>query len=88
MSDFTSVLGIAAGILSASANIPQALKTWRSGETDDLSLRMLSLLFTGLVLWSIYGFVKPDWFVAVANFVSASSVGYVLAIKAWNLWHS
>lgn len=36
--------------------VPQAVKCWRTGETEAISLRMFAVRAFGLLLWTIYGF--------------------------------
>ena len=51
------------------------------GATDDLSLKMLLALFTGLSLWIAYGAVIGDLIIIAANAIGASLVGTVLGCK-------
>jgi MtN3 and saliva related transmembrane protein len=61
------VLGLAAGALTTTAYLPQAVRTLRSGSARDLSLAMLLLLITGIVLWLAYGALAGLTAVVVAN---------------------
>ena len=63
----TTVLGLVAAALTTAANIPQVVKAWRTGETDDLSLRMTLTLAAGLAMWAIYGVMKSDPVIVAAN---------------------
>ena len=42
---------------------------------------MLSALTFGLVLWIIYGVLKSDWVIVLANVVGALLAGAVLCFK-------
>ena len=79
--DATTILGVLAGLITAASNIPQVIKTWREGATEDLSLKMLLLLAAGLSLWSLYGFLKPDPFVMLSNLFSACLTFYLVLAK-------
>ncbi len=52
-----TIIGLAAGICTTIAFLPQAVKTWKSKSAKDLSLGMYSILCTGILLWLIYGFL-------------------------------
>jgi MtN3 and saliva related transmembrane protein len=53
MSTFTTVIGLAAAVCTTAANLPQLKKAWTTGQTDDISLKMLLLLGCGLGLWVV-----------------------------------
>jgi MtN3 and saliva related transmembrane protein len=81
MPDTTTVLGFAAAALTSLSYIPQARKALPRGATDDLSLKMLLALFTGLCLWIAYGAIIGDPIIIAANAVGAGLVGTVLGCK-------
>ncbi|MEK7253220.1 MAG: SemiSWEET transporter [Bacteroidota bacterium] len=66
-----TMLGLMAACLTTGAYIPQVVKTWRSGTTDDLSLTMFLMMFTGTICWLIYGFYRNDFPMILANAVAA-----------------
>lgn len=76
-----SWIGAAAAVLTSLSYIPQVRKAWPRGSTGDLSLKMLSALTTGLVLWIVYGLLREDWVIVAANGVGATLSGSVLAFK-------
>jgi MtN3 and saliva related transmembrane protein len=80
--DLTSnVLGILAALLTTVANVPQVIKCVRTGESADLSLKMLIALALGLLLWLSYGVMRSDFIIAVANGTSLGLVGVLLGFK-------
>ena len=80
--DFTSnVLGILAALLTTVANVPQVIKCVRTGESADLSLKMLITLALGLLLWLSYGLMLGDFIIAAANGTSLCLVGVLLGFK-------
>jgi MtN3 and saliva related transmembrane protein len=80
--DLTSnVLGILAALLTTVANVPQVIKCVRTGESADLSLKMLITLALGLSLWLSYGVMRNDFIIAVANGISLGLVGVLLGFK-------
>ncbi|RCK04329.1 hypothetical protein TH5_20410 [Thalassospira xianhensis MCCC 1A02616] len=64
---FETVLGLLAGSLTTIAFLPQVIRTWRTRSTADISLVMFLILCTGIALWLVYGLVRGDWPVIIAN---------------------
>ncbi|CAN5490933.1 SemiSWEET transporter [soil metagenome] len=65
--EMVTFIGLAAGLCTTLAFLPQAVKTWKSKSAKDLSLGMYSILCTGIILWLIYGILKSDIPIIVAN---------------------
>ena len=65
-------LGYVAGFLTAVAYIPQVWKVWSDRSTDDISLKMILVLSTGLALWCVYGIAVGQWPIIIANAVSVA----------------
>lgn len=74
-------IGIGAAVLTSLSYIPQVQKAWPRGSTEDLSLKMLVVLTTGLLLWVGYGLLKADWVIVAANSVGAALSAAVLSFK-------
>ncbi|MEA2942628.1 MAG: MtN3 and saliva related transrane protein [Bradyrhizobium sp.] len=74
-------IGACAAVLTSLSYIPQVRKAWPRGSTADLSLKMLTALTTGLLLWIVYGLLKSDWVIVAANCIGATLSGSVLAFK-------
>jgi MtN3 and saliva related transmembrane protein len=53
-----TLIGAAAAFCTTVSYIPQLRKCWKTGETGDLSLKMLLLLASGLGLWLLYGYLR------------------------------
>jgi MtN3 and saliva related transmembrane protein len=85
MEYFSSMVGLLAAALTSLSYIPQLRKAWPRGATDDISLKMLIALCLGLALWIVYGLIRSDWVVAIANLAGLSLVGAVLACKVRDL---
>ena len=60
-------MGTTAAFCTTASYLPQLRKCWRTGETGDLSLRMLLLLAAGLALWLIYGTLRGDAVIIIAK---------------------
>jgi MtN3 and saliva related transmembrane protein len=65
-----TAVGALAAICTTLSYFPQLKKCWQTGATGDLSLTMFLVLFLGLSLWVVYGFLKSDYVVLSANCVS------------------
>jgi MtN3 and saliva related transmembrane protein len=74
-------IGGSAAFCTTASYIPQLRKCWATGETGDLSLKMLLLLATGLALWLLYGFLRSDPVIMLANGVSLALLGGILFFK-------
>ena len=81
MTQFTDVVGYAAGLLATAAFVPQVAKTFKARSARDISLGMYLLFCAGVGLWLVYGFLIASWPVVVSNFVTLVLAGAVLALK-------
>ncbi len=75
------LLGLAAGMLTTIAFLPQVIKTWKSRSAKDLSLGMFSLFCAGVVLWLTYGILVRDIPVIAANFMTLMLASTLLFFK-------
>ncbi len=75
------ILGLAAGMLTTIAFLPQVIKTWKSRSAKDLSLGMFSLFCAGVVLWLTYGILVRDIPVIAANFMTLMLASTLLFFK-------
>ncbi|WP_425989931.1 SemiSWEET family sugar transporter [Afipia sp. DC4300-2b1] len=80
-----TVLGLVAATLTSLSYVPQVIKAFPRGATDDISLKMLIALLTGLLLWVFYGLLKTDLVIVAANSVGSLLVGAMLAFKLRDL---
>ena len=81
MSTVVTVIGLAAAVCTTAANVPQLKKAWTTGQTDDLSLKTLLLFGCGLVLWVVYGVLKEDVVIVLANGISLALLAALLYLK-------
>jgi MtN3 and saliva related transmembrane protein len=63
----TQILGLVAGVLTASSLLPQVVKTIKEKKADEVSLVMLFVLLAGVSLWIVYGFKKDDFPIIATN---------------------
>lgn len=73
-----NIIGFGAAFLTTVAFVPQALKTWRTKSTKDISVWMFLLLFLGLVLWLLYGVLTYNLPIIVANITTLCLAGIIL----------
>jgi len=65
--DTTQIIGLTAGILTASSLLPQLIKTIKEKEAEDISLVMLMVLLSGISLWIYYGIRRDDFPIIITN---------------------
>lgn len=82
---FETAIGTVAAFFTTVSYVPQVRKAWRTRHTGDLSLKMLAILSMGLALWVVYGFMKGDWVIVVANFISLSMLANLIVFKVIEL---
>jgi len=71
MTHFIESIGLLAAFLTTTAFFPQVIKTVKTKSTGDLSLPMYTLMFSGTVSWLIYGLLKSDLPITLANAISS-----------------
>lgn len=65
--NWTQVIGMIAGILTASSLLPQLIKTLKEKKAEDVSIGMLVVLFLGVGLWIVYGVMRDDLPIIITN---------------------
>lgn len=63
------IIGFVATTLSVLAFIPQAVKSWKTKSTKDISLGMYSIFTTSQILWFTYGILIVSWPLIIANVI-------------------
>ena len=66
------VIGIFATFFSLWSTVPQIKKFLRTKKTVDISKWLIISLIVGLSLWVLYGIVKGDIVIAVANAIGVT----------------
>lgn len=77
----TTFIGLAAAAGTTFSYVPQLLKVWRTGEAGDVSLRMLLVLFAGVLLWTVYGVRQRDVVIIVSNATSLVFLTAIIVLK-------
>lgn len=75
------LIGLAAGVLTTVAFVPQVLKVWRTRSARDLSLAMYLVFTTGVALWLLYGILIDSRPLVVANAVTFVLALFILVMK-------
>jgi len=77
---YVDILGYVAGILVVISLLPQAIKSWKTKSTKDISLIRYVIYVTGLILWITYAIIIGNGPVALMNII-----GLILAISILGL---
>lgn len=64
------ILGLIAGCIGLFSWIPQLRTTWKYKLHEGIDLRTLSIMFTALSMWCVYGVLKQAWAVSLSNLFS------------------
>ena len=75
------MIGFIAACLTTFGFIPQVVKVVKSKDTESISLVMYVMSVTGMSLWMIHGIYQGDVALIIANSVSVSLAGIILAYK-------
>ena len=75
--DFTTFVGPVAAFCTT----VRTRKCWATGSAGDLSMKMFLTLTAGVALWVVYGFLKSDIAIIVANVVSFALLSGILYFK-------
>lgn len=78
---YVELIGLLAATLTTISFIPQVYKVWKHKNAQSLSLTMYLLMFTGVVLWEVYGILIQSLAVIVANIITALLLLIILYFK-------
>jgi MtN3 and saliva related transmembrane protein len=81
MNGFIEVIGLAAGLLTTTAFLPQVWKIYRTKSGKDISARMFTLFSAGIVLWLIYGILLQSLPLILSNAVTLALSLTIIALK-------
>ena len=79
--DFTTLIGLVAAFCTTVSYYPQLKKCWATGSAGDLSSKTFMMLSAGVGLWVVYGFLKNDFVIIIANAVSLTLLMGILYFK-------
>lgn len=75
------VLGLVATCLSTSSFIPQVWRTWKTRDVSGISLPTYAIITVGLALWLVYGILRNDLPLTIANSVMVVLTGSIAVMK-------
>lgn len=77
----SDIVGYCAAALTTASFIPQALHTFQTKDVSGISLGMYSSFTMGVSLWLAYGVLLQAWPIVIANTITLSMAGAILAMK-------
>jgi MtN3 and saliva related transmembrane protein len=75
------VIGYMAAICTTISLLPQVYKTYTTQSSKDLSLGTFFILASGLLLWTIYGYLNNDYPIIIANVFSLTLAMIMIFFK-------
>lgn len=80
----SETLGFIAAICTTLSFLPQVLKVLKTRDTKALSLSMYVVFVFGVSLWLVYGILKSDLPITVANSFTLLFACIILFVKVQN----
>ena len=74
-------LGLIATCFTSSSFVPQVWRTWKTRDVSGISLMTYVIINIGLILWLIYGVLRGDLPLTVANSIMVVLTGAILIMK-------
>ena len=75
------IIGLAAGVLTTIAYLPQVRKTLKTKSAKELSLTMYLIMFVGVMLWLTYGIFIKSFSMILANIVTGLLTSTLIYFK-------
>ena len=79
--DTLNILGLVATSFTTSAFVPQVWRTWKTRDVSGISLPTYVIITIGLALWLVYGLLKNDLPLIVANTSMVILTGAITLMK-------
>ena len=79
--EWIDYLGLFGAFLSSITFLPQVYKAWKTKSVGDLSIWMILILLANVSTWLIYGLVKNDFAIIIANSIILGLSLIMLAFK-------
>jgi MtN3 and saliva related transmembrane protein len=77
-----TVLGLFAGALTTLSFLPQVVRTMRTRSARDLSWTWIVMMTAGITAWCVYGALRTDVPVIIANGITLVLVSALAVLKA------
>jgi MtN3 and saliva related transmembrane protein len=75
------LLGFIATAFTTSSFVPQVWRTWKTRDVSGISLPTYVIITMGLAIWLVYGLLKEDLPLIVANAVMVVLTGSITVMK-------
>ena len=75
------LLGLVATCFTTSSFVPQVWRTWKTRDVSGISLPTYVIITIGLALWLVYGWLRGDMPLMVANAVRVVLTGAITVMK-------
>ena len=75
------LIGYCAAVLTTASFVPQAVHTFKTKDVSGISLSMYLVFAVGVALWLLYGLLKQQWPIVLANAITLVLAGLVLGMK-------
>ncbi|RHX90606.1 SemiSWEET transporter [Leptospira stimsonii] len=82
--DSVTFLGYLASLLTTVSFLPQLIRIVMGGSTKDISRNMYIVFVTGVVMWFVYGCLKQDFPIILANIFTFIFTSIILYFKLRN----
>jgi MtN3 and saliva related transmembrane protein len=79
--DPVAVIGYVAGAFTTVAFLPQLVRALRTKSTADLSPPMLAMMFSGVSLWSVYGYFIGSVPIVVPNAIMGAMIAVLIILR-------
>ncbi|TGL37483.1 SemiSWEET transporter [Leptospira perdikensis] len=76
-----NLIGYVAAFLTTVSFLPQVLRVVMTKQTRDISRNMYIMFFFGVLLWLVYGVLRSDFPIILANTVTIFFVAIILYYK-------
>jgi MtN3 and saliva related transmembrane protein len=81
MTEYATVVGGIAAVLSTVSFLPQATKIIRSRDTSGISTGMYLVTVVGFTLWTAYGVMQAAWPIIASNSICLILSAFILTMK-------
>ena len=81
MTDYATIVGGIAAVLSTVSFVPQATKIIRSRDTSGISTGMYLVTVAGFTLWTAYGAMQTAWPIIASNSICLVLSAFILTMK-------
>lgn len=81
MMNLTDYVGSFAATCTTLAFIPQAIHSYQTRDLSGISLPMYTIFTAGVSLWLVYGLLKQDWPIIIANVITVGLSAMILVLK-------